>query len=103
MPTRIEVHEDAEAEIGRLDHAVQARVRRSLYDLAKLDNPRDRLVAYAENLHGFWKLRVGDYRVVCELRRDAHGHLVIVVHVVHRSKAYVSRSVRTIKDRANDN
>jgi mRNA interferase RelE/StbE len=103
MPTRIELHEGARADLRRLDHSMQARVRRALFDLQALDNPRDRLLPYAENLKGFWKLRVGDYRLVCEMRRDAAGELVLVVHIVHRSKAYLSPSVRTVKDRANDN
>ena len=82
---------------------VQDRIRRSVADLERLDDARQRLVPYAESLKGFWKLRVGDHRLVCELRRDEHGQFVLIIHVVHRSRAYLPRSVRTVKDRASDN
>ena len=96
------MHAGAAADLGRLDHAVQACIRRAVYDLEKLDDPRQRLVPYAENLKGYWKLRVGDYRLVCELHRDDRGQLVIIIHVVHRRDAYRGRSVRTIRRRSED-
>jgi mRNA interferase RelE/StbE len=103
LATRIEWVEPAKADLARLDKATQQRVANALGRLRALDDPSLRLVPYAENLKGFWKLRVGDYRVVCELRTDDNGRMLLVIHVVHRSKAYLARSVRTIKDRANDN
>lgn len=102
MATRIEVHQAAARDIEALDREIQARIRKTLYALEPLDDPRQRLVPHAENLKGYWKLRVGDYRLVCELRRDDRGHIVLVVHVVNRREAYLARSVRTIKRRSED-
>lgn len=102
MPVRVEWHQDALNDLRRLDQATQERIRRATADIKQLDDARQRLVPYAENLKGYWKLRVGDYRIVCELRRDAQGQLVMIIHVVHRGEAYRSRSVRTIQRRSED-
>lgn len=99
MPTRIEWHELAIVDLEALDGAVRQRVVDAIGQLRSLDDPRQRLIAYTASLKGFWKLRVGDYRVVCELRRT-DGPLVIVVHVVHRGRAYLARSVKTVRRRS---
>ena len=103
MPTRIEWHHGAREDLKALDKTVQQRITDAVGRLRALGDPSDRLVSYTGSLKGLWKLRVGDYRLICDLKRDDQGHLVVVIHVVHRSKAYLARSARTIKDRANDN
>jgi len=42
--------------------------------------------ALSVNLRGFWRYRIGDYRVVCDLRENEL--IVLVVKVGHRSKVY---------------
>lgn len=102
VPTRVEWHRQALEDLKRLDVKVQERIRRSVADLKLLDDARLRLAPYAENLRGYWKLRVGDYRLVCQLQRDDRGHAVLVVHVVNRREAYLARSIKTIKRRSED-
>lgn len=102
MPTRIEWHPCALADLEELDPAVRQRVADAVGRLRLVDDPKQRLLPYVETLKGYWKLRVGDYRVVCELRRDQQGQLVLVIHVVHRGEAYRSRSLRTIRRRSED-
>ena len=102
MPVRVEWHRDALNDLRRLDPATQERIRRTTADIKLLDDARQRLVAYADNLKGYWKLRVGDYRLVCQLRRDAEGQLVMIIHLVHRGEAYRSPSLRTIRRRSED-
>jgi mRNA interferase RelE/StbE len=102
MPVRVEWHKKALDDLRELDRATQDRIRRTTAEIKLLDDARQRLVPYVESLKGYWKLRVGDYRVVCELRRDAQGQLVMVIHVVHRGEAYRSRSLHTIKRRSED-
>lgn len=98
--TRIEFHEDAVEDLAGLDKAVQARIRKAVLGLASVESPRDRLIPYEESLSGYWKLRVGDYRLVCQLSHDDEGNLVLVVMVVHRSKAYLRRTIQTLKRRS---
>ncbi|MBM4350370.1 MAG: type II toxin-antitoxin system RelE/ParE family toxin, partial [Deltaproteobacteria bacterium] len=37
-----------------------------------------------KTLHGYWKLRVGDYRVVFKME----GEVVWVLGIIHRKKVY---------------
>jgi len=98
--TRIELHEDAVSDLALLDKAAQLRIRKAVLGLATLENPKDRLIPYEENLSGYWKLRVGDYRLVCQLSHDDQGNMVLVVLIVHRSKAYVRRTIQTLMRRS---
>ena len=101
LATRIEWHPKARAELEAIDLAVRERIRKALAEIKLLDDPRQRLVPYASNLSGFWKLRVGDYRLVCELgERD--GQRVLIIYIAHRSRAYSKRGQRTIQSRAAD-
>ncbi|RYE78656.1 MAG: type II toxin-antitoxin system RelE/ParE family toxin [Hyphomicrobiales bacterium] len=102
MPTRVEWHPGAFADLEELDPTVRQRVTDAVGRLRFLDDPKQRLLPYVETLKGYWKLRVGDYRVVCQLKRDAQGQLIVVINVVHRGEAYRSRSVRTIQRRSED-
>ena len=48
-------------------------------EVAELENPRIRGRALLGNLSGFWRYRVGKFRVICEIRDNS---LVIVVVTV---------------------
>lgn len=50
-------------------------------------------------MKGFWKLRVGDIRLVCQLF-ETDGGFVLVITVAHRSVAYDPRNVTRQKNRA---
>lgn len=102
MPVRIEWHPSTEADLRKLDPVIRKRIVAAVQRLGETDDARQRLVAYVESLKGYWKLRVGDYRVVCDLQRTADDQLVLVIYVVHRSEAYLSRSLRTIYRRSDD-
>ncbi len=50
------------------------------------EDPRQRGKALTANLSGLWRYRVGDYRVICQIKAD---HLVVlVVGLSHRSDVY---------------
>lgn len=78
--------------------ADQKRIRKALHGLESLDDARQRLVPYAGSLSGYWKLRIGDYRLVCQIL-TRNGRVVLIVHVAHRSVVYAPRGLRTIKTR----
>ena len=96
---RIEWHPDAFEDLGRIGTTDQKRIRDILGELEKLDDARQRLVPYTGKLKGYWKLRVGDYRLVCRIERQ-EGQYVVVIHLAHRSVIYHPRSIRTIKRRS---
>ena len=88
MVWRIEVAERAARQIGKLDPPDAVRIRAFLRDrLAPLDDPREA----GAPLRGFgpgsyWRYRVGDYRILCEVRDDEL--LVLVIEVGHRRSIY---------------
>jgi mRNA interferase RelE/StbE len=73
----------AEKDIRSLPGAVAARVRHGVERLA--ENPR-RGKRLAGELAPYWSYRVGDYRVVYEVRDDAL--IVLVVMLGHRREIY---------------
>ncbi len=60
------------------------RIRDRINGLA--ENPRPPQVKVLKGREGYLRLRVGDYRVIYEVRDDQL--LVLVVRVAHRREAY---------------
>ena len=88
MAWRIEVAARAARQIARLDPPDAARIRAYLRDrLAALDDPRQAgATLHASEPGRYWRYRVGDYRILCELRDDEL--LVLVIEVGHRRSIY---------------
>lgn len=49
-------------------------------------NPRIHGKALTSDLHGLWRYRIGDYRVICEL--SDNKLLVLVIDIGHRREVY---------------
>jgi mRNA interferase RelE/StbE len=83
----IEFHPDAAKELKKLDRAVAARIIRTLETrIAPLADPRS-VGAPLKGAHdGFWRWRIGDYRVVARIE-DARI-MILVVRVAHRREVY---------------
>jgi mRNA interferase RelE/StbE len=88
MAYNVELSESAERELGKLDEPQAKRILKFLHQrVAKLDDPR----SFGQALHGsrlgeFWKYRVGDYRLICEIEEDRL--IVLVLRVGHRKEIY---------------
>ena len=52
----------------RLDPRVLRRVKAYLDEVCELDDPRSRGGGLAGGLAGYWRDRIGDYRVLVEVR-----------------------------------
>jgi mRNA interferase RelE/StbE len=70
-------------DLRKLPKEVVERARRGLERLAKNPELGNKL---AESLAGFWSYRVGDYRIVYQLRR--RELLVLIVMIGHRRAIY---------------
>ena len=84
MAYTVEFSPAAEREYGKLARGIQLRLRPRIDALA--DAPRP---AGAKKLKGageLWRIRVGDYRIVYEVRDRTL--LVLVVRVAHRRQVY---------------
>ena len=72
--------------LRKLDRPVATRVLKALTALENLDDPTQRCKALTGPYTGLWRLRVGDYRVILDIRR---GELVIIaLDVGNRSSSY---------------
>lgn len=96
---RIEWHPEAVDDLRRLGMPVQRRIKKVLDGLKGLDDPRKKLVAYSGSMKDYWKLRIGDHRLICQMRDSEFG-LVLVICIAHRSVAYEQRHRKTIEDRS---
>jgi mRNA interferase RelE/StbE len=87
MAWKIEFAASAEKELAKLDRTMIRRILGFLHErVAKADNPRSLGKALKGPLGDFWKYRVGDYRMVCDIQDQEI--MVLVVRVRHRSKVY---------------
>ena len=70
MVWRIEVSETAEKQLEKLDRPVAQRIRTFLRErVAALEDPRSIGDALkGSELGEFWKYRVGDWRVICQIK-----------------------------------
>lgn len=88
MAWRIEITERAARQIKKLESPEAARIRTYLRDrIAPLDHPRRvGTPLCGSRPSNYWRYRVGDYRILCELRDD--DLLVLVIEVGHRRSIY---------------
>ena len=73
-------HED----IPRLDAGMRERIRRAIEERL-MTEPKRYGLPLRKTLKGYWKLRVGDYRVVYMIGGDRE---VIVLMICHRKDVY---------------
>jgi mRNA interferase RelE/StbE len=85
---RIEIAETAEKQLAKLDKPVAQRLRSFLVErLAPLDDPRSIGQALrGSELGEFWKYRIGDWRLVCQIK-DAKI-LITVIRLGNRREVY---------------
>lgn len=87
MAWQVEFDPRAEKELISLDKAAQREIIRYLRERISTENdPRRFGKPLRGGLHGLWRYRVGDYRLVCQLRD--HAFVVLVVRVGHRREIY---------------
>lgn len=88
MAWRIELSALAQKNLRSLDHSVAQRILRFLHErIVPADDPRSIGEALkGAKLGGFWKYRVGDYRLIAHI--DDGVALVLVLRIGHRREVY---------------
>ena len=87
MAWRVEFLPAADKAFGKLDRQHQRRIDQFIETRLQTDQDPHRLgEAYSGPLKGYWKYRVGDYRLVCEIQDRAQT--VLVVAIGHRKEVY---------------
>jgi mRNA interferase RelE/StbE len=83
----IEYSDTAERQLRKLDRQTARRIVQYMDErVAVLDDPRTMGKALTGPLGGFWRYRVGDYRVICEIRDRAL--CVLVIRIGNRREVY---------------
>jgi len=83
----IEYTRSAERALRRIDRTWQRRIIDHMdNEIALLDDPRVRGKALTGDLGGFWRFRVGDYRIICSIEETVQ--VIIVLKVGHRRDVY---------------
>ena len=88
MVWQIEFDPDAARELSKLDQPVQILIVGFLRQcVAALDDPRQIGEALTgARLGSYWKYRVGDWRIICDLQD--HRIVVRVLRIGHRGGVY---------------
>ena len=92
MTWKVEFEAGALKDLKRLDRPVALRILSFLRNrLATLKDPRSQGAALTGSKLGeFWRYRVGDYRIVCQIRDKQL--VILAVSIGHRREIYRQRS-----------
>lgn len=88
MAWRIDLTATAAKQLGKLDKAEAKRITAFLRQrLATLDDPRSTGKALTgPQLGAYWRYRVGDYRILCDIQDGAL--CILVIEVGNRREVY---------------
>ena len=73
-------------QLRKLDPPLSRRILDYMDEIAALPDPRSRGKGLVGDRSGFWRYRVGDYRVLCHL--DDNDLRILALEVGHRSQIY---------------
>lgn len=83
---RLETSPQFDKAARKLDRQVVRRIRAFLDEVCDLDDPRSRGRGLTGDRAGYWRYRIGDYRVTVEIRD--HMLVIIAIALGHRSDIY---------------
>jgi mRNA interferase RelE/StbE len=83
----VEITDFAQRQLRKLDRPVRERILNYMQDrIEGCKNPRHFGEPLKGGRAGLWRYRVGDYRVICQIRDDAL--VVLALAVGHRRQVY---------------
>ena len=83
----VELTKGAKKDLRKLDPSIRAMIVKWLRkNLENCSNPRAHGKALSGNLSGLWRYRVGNYRLIAEIRDDRL--VILMLEVGHRSEIY---------------
>ncbi len=86
MAWKIEFSKRADRHLDGLTKADQQRIVKSILRIAALEDPRQRGHALVGDYAGYWRYRVGDYRVIAKIEDGLMT--IIVIAIGHRREVY---------------
>ena len=76
----------AQKDFKKLDISIQKRIKTFTQEIENLENPRSKGKALTGDLKGFWRYRIGDYRLVCEILDNEL--IIYTIKISHRKNVY---------------
>lgn len=86
MAWKTQFKRSAEKDLQQIDHKQQKRIIAFLTSPGLLENPRSQGKAMKPPYHGFWRYRVGMYRIICELQDQVT--IILVIEIDKRGDIY---------------
>ena len=83
---RVKYSEKALKSLKKLDKYRQKLIITYMDNIEKLEEPRARGKASSANLKGFWRYRVSDYRIICEIKDNEL--IICVIDIDYRKQIY---------------
>lgn len=87
MDYKVEFSEQGKKDLKKLDTSVQRLILKWIKkNLVDCEDPRVHGKALIGNLKGYWRYRVGNYRVLCDIEDEKI--IILVLEIGHRSEIY---------------
>ncbi|MBN7807406.1 type II toxin-antitoxin system RelE/ParE family toxin [Agrobacterium rosae] len=88
MTWTIDYNSDVQKTLKKIDSQTRNRIRSYLHErIATLDDPRQTGQALqGSELGNYWRYRVGDYRILCDIQDNKL--VVLVIEIGHRKEVY---------------
>lgn len=87
MKYKVEFSEQGKKNFKKLNTSIQRLILKWIKkNLVDSENPRVHGKALVGNLKGYWRYRVGNYRILCDI--DDEKITILVLEIGHRSEIY---------------
>ena len=86
MAWRAELSSRALKQLSKLDKPTARRIIDYLREIASGEDPHSQGKELTGNLAGFWRYRVGNYRIIASIEDDEL--LILAINIDHRSRIY---------------
>ena len=83
MPFRILYHPDVKQDLSKINEKLKKRLKKAV-ETRLTESPQQYGEPLRKTLKGFWKLRVGDYRIVFSVS----GNEITIFGIIHRKIIY---------------
>lgn len=76
-----------EKQLKKLNESIAKDILQFMYiKLENIENPRSIGKPLKGNFQGFWRYRVGDYRLICQIQDEKL--IILAIEISHRKDAY---------------
>lgn len=86
MTWKIRLNQTSAKALKQLDKPAKQRIESFIDELEALDNPRQTGKALTGGLKGLWRYRVGDYRLIAQIKDNEL--VILFIDIGHRKDIY---------------